>query len=78
MGSVFYMFIIWGVDPDSALFRPPSPLPPPTTPNMDAASDGSAHGDGANGLGLLRPPWSIVHCPSPVTLLAPDCARRRG
>lgn len=33
----------------------PYSVPPPTTPNMDAASDGSAHGDGANGLGLLRP-----------------------
>lgn len=31
MGSVFYMFIIWGVDPDSALFRPPSPLRRPPT-----------------------------------------------
>lgn len=42
----------------------PYSVPPPTTPNMDAASDGSAQGDGANGRGLLRPP--MVHRPLPV------------
>lgn len=77
MGSVFYMVIIWGVDPDSALFRPPpSPLRRPPTWMPPVTAQPMAMEQMA--LGCSAPPWSIAHCPSPATLLAPDCARRRG
>lgn len=50
----------------------------PTPKFQHAASDGSAHGDGAKGLGLLRPHGPPSTARRPVTLLAPDGARRRG